>query len=290
MHDSDVTADDGGDWIETQLDPSAPLLDPDKHHFLARQGIFNQMGEVYGYELLSRRGSDNHFTGDSDAATRTMVDNWLLDGFENLTGGFPSFLNCTREALVKGLVTLLPKTRTVVELLETVEPDEDVVNACRRLKRMGYGVALDDFQFTKKMEPLVELADYIKIDFRVPTGHRRETLRLLEGSGVTLVAEKIETEEELKIAFGEGFELFQGYLFGSPSIFAKRKTSADAMNYSRLLNAIAASWFEGINVPMRLMGPGPSISYRFKGLGEDGVDDLSDEESHFLLWLGHKKK
>jgi EAL and modified HD-GYP domain-containing signal transduction protein len=244
MHDPDITANGRGDWIEAQLEPSAPLLDPDRHHFLARQAIFDQMGELYGYELLFRLGWHNHFTGDPDAATQTIVDNWLLHGFEELTGGFPSFLNCTREALVTGLVTLLPSPSTVLELLETVEPDEEVVSACRRLKRIGYGIALDDFQFSKKMEPLVDLADYIKIDFRLPRSHRRNTLRQLEGWGVILVAEKIETEEEINIAFEEGFELFQGYFFGRPNIFSRRKTPADATHYRRLLNAMTASWFE----------------------------------------------
>jgi EAL and modified HD-GYP domain-containing signal transduction protein len=188
-------------------------------------------------------GLHNHFTGDPDAATRTMVDNWLLHGFDELTGRFPSFLNCTRQTLVKGLVTLLPRT-TVLELLETVEPDEKVVSACGRLKRMGYGIALDDFQFSKKMEPLVELADYIKIDFQLPRSHRRKTLRQLEGKGVKLVAEKVETVEEVKIAFEEGFELFQGYFFGRPKIFSRCKTPADATHDRQLLQAMTASWFE----------------------------------------------
>lgn len=222
-----------GGWIETRLGPFAPPLDPRTHCFLARQGIFDKMGEIHGYELLFRLGSDNRFTGDSNAATRTMVGNWLLHGFEELTGGSPSFLNCTREALVEGLVTLLPSSWTVLEVLETVEPDEEVMNACRRIKQIGYGIALDDFQFSKKMARLVELADYIKIDFRLPESERRQTLRQLEGSGAKLVAEKVETVEELKIAFEEGFDLFQGYFFGRPTVFSKRKTTVDPAYYRR---------------------------------------------------------
>ena len=244
MRDPHPAAKRSGEWIETQLDPSAPSLDPSQHRFLARQAIFDRMGEIYGYELLFRFGLDNHFTGDSDAATRTMVDNWLLHGFEGVIGHLPSFLNCTREALVEGLVTLLPKTRTVLELLETVTPDEEVVSACRRLKQIGYGIALDDFQFSKKMEPLVELADYIKLDFRLPEKQRKKTLRQLEGCGAKLVAEKVETEKELKCAFEEGFELFQGYFFDPPRIFARRRTSIDAMQYRKIRKAMKTSWLK----------------------------------------------
>ena len=243
MSDTHPTANGSGDWIEAQLEPSAPSLDPNGHHFLARQAIFDQIGHVYGYELLFRLGPQNHFTGDSDVATRAMVDNWLLQGFDRVTGCFPSFLNCTREALVNGLVTLLPRTRTVLELVETVRPDKEVVSACRSLKQIGYGIALDDFQFSKEMEALVELADYVKIDFRLPESQRKKTLRQLEGSGVRLVAEKVETEGELKIAFEYGFELFQGYFLGHPTIFSKRKTPIDAACHRRLLQS-TGSWLE----------------------------------------------
>lgn len=235
------------EWTETQLDPAAPALDPSKYRFLARQAIFDQMGEIYGYELLFRSGANNHFTGDSNAATQTIVENWLLHGFEGLMGPFPSFLNCTGEALVKGLATLLPRTRTVLELLETVEPSEGVVSACRRLKRIGYSIALDDFQFSRKMEPLIELADYIKIDFRLSNKQRKKTLHQLKDSGVKLVAEKVETEEELKTALDEGFDLFQGYFLGCPSVFSKRKTPVDTTSYLRMLTAMTASWLEEQN-------------------------------------------
>jgi EAL and modified HD-GYP domain-containing signal transduction protein len=242
-----VKTNENEDWTETPLDPAAPSLDPNQYLFLARQAIFDPMGEIYGYELLFRSGSDNYFTGDSDTATQAMVENWLLHGFEGLRGPFPFFLNCTGEALVKGLVTLLPRTRTVLELLETVEPSEEVVSACRRLKRIGYGIALDDFQFSKEMEPLVELADYVKIDFRLSDKQRKKTLRQLKGSGVKLVAEKVETEEELRTAFDEGFDLFQGYFLACPGIFSKRKTPVDTTRYLRMLTAMTASWLEDQN-------------------------------------------
>lgn len=284
MHDSDAVAINNsiknpnatGGWIETQSGPSAPPFDPKIHRFLARQAIFDRMGEIHGYELLFRSGPGNHFTGDSDAATRTMIDNWLVHGFEDLTGVSRSFVNCTREALVGGLVTLLPSTRTVLELLEIVEPDEEVISACLRMKRIGYGIALDDFQFSKKMERLIELADYIKIDFRLPAGQRMKTLRRLKSSDVKLLAEKIETEEELKIAFEEGCELFQGYLFGRPTVFSKRKAPADVARYRRLLKVLTESWCDA-NKLIRLVRSEISICQRLLRLANSGAFRLGDE-------------
>lgn len=252
-------------WIEIELRHGLLPLGSKTHRFLARQAIVDQMGKIHGYELLYRSGPGNHFIGDSDLATRTMIDNCLLHGFEDLTGEARSFVNCTREALVEGFVTLLPSSRTVLELLETIEPDEEVIEACRSMKQIGYGIALDDFQFSKKMEPLVELADYAKIDSRSEKSQRMMTLRQLEGSGVKLVAEKVETEDELRIAFEEGCELFQGYLFGRPTVYSKCKSPINAEHNQRLLETLYESWHD-VDKMIRLAKSEASICQRLRRL------------------------
>lgn len=222
-------------WMKAQWACS----DSRNHRFLALQPIFNRQREIFGYEVLSRSGWDNRFTGDSDAATQMMVDDWMFHGIHELTGGYRIFLNCTREALVGGLLTLLPPS-TVLELLETIEPDEEVLAACRRMKALGYQIALDDFQDFEKMERLIALADYVKVDFRLSgKEERREIIRRLKRSAATLVAEKIETNEEFEMALGEGFQLFQGYYLGRPKIFSKRKVSTNDVNHFRRMTALS---------------------------------------------------
>jgi len=101
--------------IETHIAISAP------HglRYVARQPILDAYGNVHGYELLFRAGATaSAFTGDGDAATRTVLDNTLIFGLEKLTGGLPAFVNCTREALVDGLAMVLPSEQTVLEILE----------------------------------------------------------------------------------------------------------------------------------------------------------------------------
>jgi c-di-GMP-related signal transduction protein len=137
-----------------------------------------------------------------------MIDNWLLYGFKDASTRTLTFLNCTRDALLSGLLTLLPKW-AVLEVLETVQPDREVVKVCRRLKKLGYLISLDDFESTEKMEEMVELAGFIKIDFRNTTIYeRRRLLRKLHGSKARLIAEKVETEAEFLMAKWEGFQLF----------------------------------------------------------------------------------
>jgi len=121
---------------------------PGVQKFLARQPIFDRHGGAIGYEILLRSSLNNFFQPQPGHDTSTLiVDNYLLFGLEALTGGRKVFLNFTRDALVQGYAVLLPSKYVVVEVLEDIEPDDEVLAACQRLRKAGYTIALDDFVF-----------------------------------------------------------------------------------------------------------------------------------------------
>jgi len=114
--------------------------------FIARQPIFDRKIKLFGYELLFQSGVENCFCGiDGDQATsRVIAGSALLFGFDSLPGNGRGFVNFTRKALLQNYASVLPKKRMVVEILENVEPDAEVMEACHRLKKKGYALALDD--------------------------------------------------------------------------------------------------------------------------------------------------
>ena len=174
--------------------------------YVARQPILDLRGRVHGYELLFRAGPETVFRGDGDFATRTMLDNSVLFGMDKLTGGLPAFVNCTADALTERLVDILSPSMTVLEILETVDPTPRVIAACRKLKEAGFRLALDDFTWSPEWVPLLELADYIKIDFVLLNAEAREQQRKkLKTVAVALIAEKVETQSEYIQACKEGF-------------------------------------------------------------------------------------
>ncbi len=87
--------------------------------------------EVFAYELLFRSGLENYFdhvNGD-EASSRVIANSFLLFGIESLTSHTRAFINFTREVLLQGFATVLPSRWTVVEVLENVEPDDQVIAA-----------------------------------------------------------------------------------------------------------------------------------------------------------------
>jgi EAL and modified HD-GYP domain-containing signal transduction protein len=136
--------------------------------FVARQPILTAEEKIFGYELLFRDGVENCFrSSDPEAASRNTLDTSLLVGLDVLCDGRRAFLNCTREVPLKDYITLLPSEKAVVEILESVECDDLVIEACQRLKQAGYMIALDDFAVDDPRAPLTDLADIIKVDVRV---------------------------------------------------------------------------------------------------------------------------
>lgn len=210
--------------------------------FLARQPIFNKEREVYAYEILYRSGAQNGFSGDvgdDEASSKVIFDTFQSFGLENLTGGKPAFINFPATLIKEEIATLFPQEYLVVELLETVEPTPKIVEKCRSLKEAGYIIALDDFIYSPKFEPLIDLADIIKVDFIESS--LRDIINLKTSLGqreVTLLAEKVETWDEFHLAVDLGFELFQGYFFSKPEIVTTGSLSPLQINYFQLISKV----------------------------------------------------
>jgi EAL and modified HD-GYP domain-containing signal transduction protein len=230
--------------------------------YVARQPILDLQGRVHGYELLFRSGPEQAFRGDGDLATRTMLDNTVIFGLERLTGGLTAFVNCTREALTDKLVDVLPAGMFVLEILENLDPTPDLVEACRKLKTAGFRLALDDFIWKPGFEPLIELADYIKVDFTLSgPKERRELIKRLNGAPIALIAEKIETRQEYEQACAEGFTLIQGYYFCRPQLIENRKVPANRLSHIEILRMLREDTID-LRELARLVKRDASLTYR----------------------------
>ena len=218
----------------------APAKDAKPLRYVARQPIFDREQKVFGYELLFRNGLENAFSGDTNEASRATLDRSLLMGLDVLCDGRRAFVNCTRETLIKGLVTLLPSAMTVVEVLEDVPPDEEVIAACRNLKEEGYLIALDDYVADDAREPLAEIADIIKVEMPLTTEEQRgDLIRRYGPWRCRMLAEKIETQDAFVRAREQGFVYFQGYFFRRPEMLPTRDMPANRLHYLRMLQEVS---------------------------------------------------
>ncbi len=208
---------------------------------LARQPILDRANRVFAYELLFRSSGtlDVCPNQDDQSSARVISDAVLEFGLDALTQGKLAFINITRELLLEGLPAALPPKKVVIELLETIDGDAEVVAACQAFRRAGYAIALDDFIWSDRTEPLVAVADYIKVDvLQADAETRRRLLATRRSDGPALLAEKVETLAQFDAARTDGFAFFQGYFFGRPIMQHGRPTLGHQAGHLRLLSAL----------------------------------------------------
>ena len=208
--------------------------------FVARQPILDVDRRVYAYELLFRAGLEDLccVADTSEVSKRVMHDAFMTLGVDRLLSGRPAFVNVTKDDLLSGWVHALPSESSVIELLETIEVTDAVVEACRDLKQLGFRIGLDDFVDRKQWEPLLELADIVKVSFRdTPPAERQRLARWLSPRGLQLLAEKVETRDQFEEAVELGYSYFQGYFLFRPETVAGREIKGFNTSYLRLLQA-----------------------------------------------------
>ena len=205
--------------------------------YVSRQPIYRDHMDVYGYELLFRHNAvDRAVIVDGDKATAQVILNLIEFGLDQIVGDNPAFINLTRNFILDGHCRSLPQDHVVLEVLEDVTADPDIVRALKKLSSEGYTIALDDFEYDESLQPLVELADIVKVDvMATDTETLKKTVPLLRGFGVELLAEKVETQEDLAICTDLGFDYYQGFFFCKPKLIEGRQVPVNRLAATRLV-------------------------------------------------------
>ena len=227
--------------------------------------MYDWSGVVFGYELLFRGGPDDMLATrrTSYATSQVIVNAFTEFGLEQLVGGRKCFINLTREFLVGELPLPFDPGHAVLEILETVEIDEEVCEGVKRLVELGYEIALDDFVFGLGHERLLDMAGYVKLDLLI-----READELSEVveqcrryPGIKLVAERVETEEHITLAQRLGFDFLQGYAVGRPQVLTAVALSPSRLRRLELLGALTADDADMSKIVGIVTGD-PALSFR----------------------------
>lgn len=98
---------------------------------------------------------------------------------------------------------------------------------------------MDDFVYRPALDPLIPLADVVKINFRATNpGEQADHVRRLSSDEPRLLAEMVETAEEYEQACALGFHFFQGYFFCEPQVMTGRKLSGSQVTHLKLLQSV----------------------------------------------------
>ncbi len=193
---------------------------------MARQPIFDADLRLAAFELLYRAVDEDGRSAAGDRATATVLVGALTDvGLGRLVGSQRAYINVDREFLLAFRPLPLPADRVVLELVEDQVVDEELLGVLGELVEAGFTLALDNFDYRPELEPLLHLASVAKLDVQaLDREGQADHVRRLRDRGLTVIAEKVETREELEHCRSLGVDGFQGFFFERPAIVSGRPT------------------------------------------------------------------
>jgi len=235
-----------------------------KKAFIGRQPIYDRDLQVYGYELLYRRSEVNSADiVDGEQATAQVIVNTFLEfGLDRLVGTCPAFINVSPQLLLESEALPFPKDQVGIELPEDILLDAQLIAAVQAASSEGYRIALDNFRYHERLLPLVKLADIVKIDVHVTDDiTMSEYVRQLRPHKVKLVANRVETHEELASCMAIGFDYFQGYFLAKPKLIKQHGIAPSRLAVLRLLAALQDP-DAGVKDIEKLVSQDLSLSYK----------------------------
>lgn len=174
-----------------------------------------------------------------NASARLITDAVSGPGFDALSDGKRVFVNLSPDVLLSDVTGLFDPERVVFEVPAGMAVTPAIVAVCARLHEHGHALALDGFATGLPAEALLPFARFVKVDvLDTPLEDVAALTATLLARGLTVVGERVETEEAFLAARAAGCSLFQGYFFCRPQTVSVRAISASQVTQRQLLAAL----------------------------------------------------
>ena len=207
--------------------------------FVARQAILDEQSTTIGYELLFRDSLTNAFSeSNNDKATsQVIIQNHLLGNLSQICAGKKAFINFHDNSILQKFPLMFDKEMIVVELLETLNISNEIIDVVAELHQKGYTIALDDYDFLPKWDVFFPYISIIKFDLEETSYSDITQLKVKLDNlklDIKLLVERVETFEQYQKLKSLGVNYFQGYYFHKPELKSGKSISPLKTNLLRL--------------------------------------------------------
>ncbi|PLX70988.1 MAG: hypothetical protein C0602_02845 [Denitrovibrio sp.] len=217
---------------------------------VGRQPIFDNDGNIFGYEFLFRKtGTDDRaeFYDPVTATSRVLINIFQNFGVKSLTSERMAFINIDDNIIMQDVLDVLPKENLVLEIVETTNVTVEVIKRLEQYFNDGYTFALDDFvlsaEYFQMFMPLFPFVQYLKVDMKDNCMAKMDRIeKIFHGRHMKLLAEKVESRADFEFANDCGFELFQGYFFEKPAVIQKKNIEPSKACILRILSKLSQNF------------------------------------------------
>lgn len=235
---------------------------------LARQSIFSKDLAVYGYELLMQ--GDAGLTS-VDASNTHVIDSVVKTindiGLERIIGKHRAFIDCKKSLEFTALTNKsFPTTHVVVQISYESCKLPEALPALTNLRKLGYQIALDNFEINEVPMEVLKLVSIIRLDLNEFEDHELQfqidSMRDFRTKlKIKLLANKVETHEVFKKCCDLGFDYFQGHFLNSPNLVKGQSVKANKVVVMQLLSRLQKEDVESSEIET-VVSQDPRLSYK----------------------------
>ena len=207
--------------------------------YLGRLPILDNKQNLVAYELLFRSDQQNvvTITDNSAASANVIIDTYGQLGIENVIGKRRGFIKVDAKLLLNDAICMLPKKHVVLEILRSVEINDEIIQRCSFLKQKGYQLALSSITHLDAcLDRIMPLINVVKVN--VTALSQPDLLMLIKKLRrwpVLLLAEKVENPEIARNCIALNFQMLQGFYFAKPEIISGKRIDPSKLSLLKLL-------------------------------------------------------
>ncbi|MBK7492154.1 MAG: HDOD domain-containing protein [Nitrosomonas sp.] len=262
--------------------------------YLGRLPILDNKQNLVAYELLFR--SDQHnvvtITDNSAASANVIIDTYGQLGIENVIGKRRGFIKVDDKLLLNDTICMLPKKHVVLEILRSVDINDEIIQRCSFLKQKGYQLALSNVtHLDARFDRIMPLINVVKINITALSQQDLLSLvKRLRRWPVLLLAEKVESQEIARNCIALNFQMLQGFYFAKPEIISGKRIDPSKLSLLKLLLLVVRESEVGeIENELKYQ---PGLSYnllRMVNSAANGLPSTINSIKRAIMILGRKQ-
>lgn len=194
--------------------------------YIVRQALVTDKQESFGYEILY---TDNSFSAEhtDDISAANAIENFLssMDS-ERFLDGKIAFLTFTPNLLEKGIPKMFKTNKLVIQIEDSLITNPLSQNLITKYKQSGYKIAVVDFEFAPRFFGILDIVDYIKVNFSGDPSSVENIVKIGKSFGKKVIAYNVETQEAYDRARELGCTYYQGTF-----VSEKMPTTVKKVNY-----------------------------------------------------------
>lgn len=194
--------------------------------YIVRQALINENQQTFGYEILY---TDNQYKTDytDDATAANAIENFLssMDS-EKFLDGRTAFLTFTSNLLEKGIPKMFKTNKLVIQIEDSLITNPFSQNLITKYKQSGYKIAVVDFEFAPRFFGILDIVDYIKVNFGNNNPSVENIVKIGKSFGKKIIAYNIESQEAYDKARALNCTYYQGSF-----VSEKMPTTVKKVNY-----------------------------------------------------------